>query len=316
MEEVTVSDTQSNKTLKEATNGFSNPRTEKRSPGRPKGSLGPVARGIRDFVLGELIDLYERMTVRQIFYKCEVRGLVAKTENGFRQVQRQVLAMRREEVLPWEFVTDGTRWRRKPYTWDSVEDYLQQVARGYRRNLWQDQGARIEIWLEKEALADVILDVTDRWDVGLMPSRGQSSATFLYNAAKEAERAWQKASAETYIYALYDADGGGERASRTIARDLPGHALDVPIHFERLAVTEEQIQAWDLPSRPPKVTDPEWTPDTADAVELDAIEPDQVIGLVEDAITRHVDSHAWEVANAVEAEERRTLQKLASWRPS
>ena len=36
--------------------------------------------------------------------------------------------------------------------------------------------------LEKDALADVIVDVTAKWDVSLMVSRGQSSATFLHSA--------------------------------------------------------------------------------------------------------------------------------------
>jgi len=239
------------------------------------------------------------MTVRQIFYACEVRGLVAKTEGGYRQVQTQVLAMRRQDLLPWEFVSDGTRWRRSVHSWDTTEDFLREVASGYRRNLWQDQSVRIEVWLEKDALADVLSDLIARWRVDLMVSYGQSSETFLYEAAKEAERAWELASVETYIYALYDADNGGDRAARTIARRLPGYAPDAPIHFERLAVTPKQIEAWNLPTRPPKMKDPEWTPDTPDAVELDAIEPDRFVDLVEDAITRHVDKRAWDVAKAV-----------------
>ncbi len=65
------------------------------------------------------------MTVRQVFYALTVRGVVAKTEAGYRQVQRQVLLMRREGVLPWAFIADGTRWVREPETWDTVDDALQ-----------------------------------------------------------------------------------------------------------------------------------------------------------------------------------------------
>ena len=277
-----------------------------RKSGRP---LGLTAVAIRDAVLG-LTEAYDRMTVRQVFYALEVQGVVAKTEGGYRQVQQQVLKMRREGLLGWDFITDGTRWMRKPDTWNEVDDYVEHMARGYRRDLWQSQGVRIEIWLEKDALADVIVDVTSRWDVPLMVSRGQSSATFLWNAAKHAERAWELSGVQTVVYALYDHDAGGERAARTIARDLAEHAPSVPIHFERLAVTEQQIAEWSLPTRPAKKSDPEAAKFGDSAVELDAIPPEKLTGLVEAAITQHVDENAWHVQKVVEEEERRGLRNL------
>jgi hypothetical protein len=275
--------------------------------GRP---LGETAKAIRAAV-HDLTLSYERMTVRQVFYALEIQGVVEKTEAGYRQVQTQVLRMRREGLLDWDFITDGTRWQRKPETWDEVEDYIEHMARTYRRDLWQSQDVRVEIWLEKDALADIIVDVTARWDVPLMVSRGQSSATFLYNAAKTAEKAYERAGVTTYVYALYDLDAGGQRASRTIARDLPEHAPGVPIVFERLAVTEEQVTAWNLSTRPAKKSDPEAAKFRATAVELDAIDPDRLMALVEGAITRHVDDHAWQVEQAFEEEERDGLQRLA-----
>ena len=103
---------------------------------------------------------YERMTVRQVFYQLEMAGVVEKTESGYRQVQKQVLVMRRTGLLDWEFITDGTRWQRKPASYADAADYIKQIARSYRRDLWQRQNVRIEFWLEKDALADVITDVT------------------------------------------------------------------------------------------------------------------------------------------------------------
>ena len=170
---------------------------------------------------------------------------------------------------------------------------------------------RIEFWLEKDALADIVSDVTDEWDVSLMVSRGQSSATFLHSAAKDAEQAYKQRRVATYIYTLYDADAGGNRAARTIQRELPSYAPGVPIYAERLAVTPEQITRWNLPTRPAKQSDPEAAKNPDTAVELDAIDPTRLTALVENAILRHVDQHAWEVEKAVEDEEREGLMALA-----
>jgi hypothetical protein len=277
-----------------------------RKSGRP---LGVTARRIRAAV-DHLTTIYDRMTVRQVFYALEVRGIVEKTDGGYRQVQKQVLRMRQEALLPWSFIVDGTRWQRRPQTWNTVEDAMATMAATYRRRLWQSQSLRVEVWLEKDALADTIVDATTAWDVPLMVSRGQSSATFLWNAAQAAAEAWRNREIETYIFALYDRDAGGHRAAKAIATDLPAFVPEVPIHFELLGVTDEQVEQWELPTRPPKKSDPQAATFDGPAVELDAIPPDKLVTLVEDAISGLVDPRAWHFEQAVEQEERRVLKSL------
>jgi hypothetical protein len=281
----------------------------KKRAGRPRGSLGAKSLAIREAVL-ELVDEYEVMTVRQIFYALTVRGVVPKHEmRGYDPVQRQVLKMRREGVLPWDFVADATRWRRKPETWDSVDEALLQVQRAYRRNLWRSQGLRLEVWLEKDALASLIADVTERWDVSLMVSRGTASATFLHAAAEAADAAAAKGHVQTIVLALYDYDAAGRRILRSIERDLREFARS-PIIVRHLAVLEWQIDEWDLPTRPAKRTDPEAHKFGDEAVELDAIPPDRLTELVDEAIAGFVDPDAWQKEKAVETSEREVLARL------
>jgi hypothetical protein len=289
--------------------GFSSASTIKRG-GRPKGSLGPKARSIREAVLGLTVE-YDVMTVRQVFYQLVSRGIVPKSENGgYRPVQDQVLKMRREGWLPWWFIADGTRWMRKPKTYSSAQDAIREMHRTYRRNLWASQDVRIEVWLEKDALAGVVNEVTEAWDVPLMVSRGMASATFLYNAGQAIRNAWEDEDAETYIYCLYDFDAAGRRAARNIESGLLEHAGDAEVHFELLAVTDAQIVEWDLPTRPAKPTDPEAHKFGPDAVELDAIPPDNLTALVEDAITSHIDKDAWEKEKLSEGSERAFLDLM------
>ena len=199
--------------------------------------------------------------------------------------------------------------------WDDADGFIEDVRRSYRRNLWQSQDVRIEVWLEKDALAEIVVDATAKWRVPLMVSRGQSSVTFLHAAAMAARNAYRETHVATYIYSLYDHDAGGDRASRAIARDLPRLANadgdDVPIYFERLAVRPAQIALWNLPTRPPKSKDPEAkTWGNKPAVELDAIPPNQLTLLVEQAILSHVDDREWKIENQIEAEERKGLLAL------
>lgn len=279
-----------------------------KSRGRP---LAAKTLAIRTAVL-DLTDEFDVMTVRQIFYALTVRGVVPKDEDaGYRPVQTQVLKMRREGLLDWRFIADATRWQRKPDSFDSAEDALATVARTYRRNLWRSQSVRIEVWLEKDALASVVAEVTAPWDVALMVSRGQSSATFLWAAAQSIEKAWQHG-IQTYVFALYDRDAAGLRCSRAVERGLAEYAPTADPVFELLAVTDEQIEEWDLPTRPAKASDPQAATFVGEAVELDAIPPDKLVALVKNAIVSLIDADAWEKEQIVEQSERSLLARSAT----
>src|SRR4051794_3971521 len=92
--------------------------------------------------------------------------------------------MRRAGDMPFDWLADNTRWQRKPRTFHSVEQALQETARIYRKALWQDSEAHVEVWLEKDALAGVLLPVTALYDVPLMFARGYASLSFLHSAAE------------------------------------------------------------------------------------------------------------------------------------
>jgi hypothetical protein len=278
--------------------GVLGPRTTK--SGRP---LASQTIAIRE-ALEELEYEFEQMTVRGAFYALTVRGVVDKTEAGYRQVQRQALLARREGRMPWSFIADGTRWVNVPETWDSAEDVLRETVRTYRRNLWRSQGVRIEIWLEKDALASLISDVTHRWGVRLMVSRGQSSDTYCYSAARDAQQAWDEACVTSVVYALYDSDRSGRSAAAKIEEKLRRYSDNANIEFELLAVTDEQITAWNLPTRPAKENENEI------AVELDAIPPDKLTALVDETIASQIDEDAWIKEQAAEESEREILARM------
>jgi len=72
---------------------------------------------------------------------------------------------------------------------------------------------------------------------------------------------------------------------------------DAEIHFERLAVTPEQIAAWALPTRPTKASDTH-SKNFGDISELDAIVPNVLRDLVLDAIGRQLPAEQFEVLKA------------------
>jgi hypothetical protein len=239
-----------------------------------------------------------------VFYALTVRGVVPKDDTkGYRPVQSQTLEMRKSGLLDWAFIADSTRWMRKPISYDSVDEAIRATARAYRRNLWRSQGVRVEVWLEKDALAGVVMEATDPWDVALMVSRGQTSDTYCYTAAQAIIEA-AECGIDTYVFMLFDADKAGRVAAEKVEEKLRRFAgvHERALTCELLAVTDAQVQEWNLPTRRDKAG--------GTAVELDAIPPDRLIALVNDAIVQLVDDEAWRREQLIEKDERVHLGRL------
>jgi hypothetical protein len=255
-----------------------------------------------------IVDDGRPMTVRQVFYQATVRGLVAKVEASYAKVQNDLTLMRRAGELPYDWLADNTRWQRKPRTFDSVEDALNETARFYRKNLWADADCYVEIWLEKDALSGVVLPVTSIYDVPLMVARGYASLSFLHSAAEYINAL----DIPAHIYHLGDYDPSGVNAGEKIEETLREMAPAADITFERLAVTPEQIAAWDLPTRPTKASDTRAKGFGDISVELDAIEPNRLREIVQRATERHLPPRQFKVLKAAEESERTLIRRLVA----
>ena len=60
------------------------------------------------------------MTVRQMFYRMEVKGMVPKSEAGYRKVQYALLKMRQAGAIPYAWIADNTRWVRKNVSYHNM----------------------------------------------------------------------------------------------------------------------------------------------------------------------------------------------------
>jgi len=274
------------------------------------------------------------VTVRQLYYRAEVTGLpgIDKTEAAYAKIQRQVLALRRAKRLDYECIADATRWMRKPQTHDSVEAALAATAQAYRKALWRDCQDYVEIWCEKDALAGVIFPVTAESDVPLMVSRGFSSETFCFEAVDAARRH----NKPYWVYYLGDLDRAGSDAANSLKEKLGrfGAERGVRVSFQQLAIEADDVLRFNerdsqalvflpgvtapddlrwLPTRTPKrnsKADRNWPHPFA--IELDAIEPDDLRAIVRAAIERHLPADQFRILKIAEASERELITSLVS----
>src|SRR5262249_2375257 len=149
---------------------------------------------------------------------------------------------REQDIIPWEWIVDETRSLEKVSTWDNPEQYARCVARSYRRDFWNQQPVRVEVWSEKGTVRGVLQPVLDHYAGGFRVMHGFASATAVYDVAQDADG--------RDLIALYvgDYDPSGLFMSE---EDLPARLSRYDgdhVELTRIALTREQVTG--LPSFP------------------------------------------------------------------
>jgi hypothetical protein len=254
------------------------------------------------------------MTVRQVFYRLVVKGVVEKTENEYDlTVIRLLTDMRMSGQVQFSWIVDESRPRIINRTYNSIADAARDTAEFYRRSALRECADYIEIWSEKQALAGVIKSAADRYDVPVIVSKGMPSLTQVYGTARAISRA-AKAGKSAYLYQFGDHDPSGVLIPQTIERRLNElcKKLDCPAPaIERVALTEEQIGNFNLPTRPTKREgNRHATKFEGNSVELDALPASELRSMVREVIERHISERALRALRVAEDSER---QLLVAW---
>jgi hypothetical protein len=197
-------------------------------------------------------------------------------------------------------------------TWDDPADYARVVARSYRRDFWNKQPHRVQVWSEKGTVRGVLQPVLDKYAVGFLPVHGFSSATVAHDISQDYD------GRQLIVLYVGDFDPSGMYMSEA---DLPARFAKYSgdhITLRRIALTPRQARG--LPSFPAsdKRKDPRHRWFVAHhgprCWELDAMDPNDLRDCVKREIAKLIEPVAWrrcEVVNKAEQESLRTI--LDKW---
>lgn len=193
-----------------------------------------------------IVEANRPCSARQVYY-LGIGVLWDKDTGGKRRNYNQVVhnlgVMRETGMLPWGWITDGTRYRRIPTMFDSLEDALERWQESYRRDLWSTQPRRVEVWAESDSVSGIIDSVTRTLGVGLFSCRGQASKTFAQDSAAE----YAEVGKPVTICYVGDWDPSGLAITRSLEERLVRYSKGaVPIELERVALTVEDVRSGGL----------------------------------------------------------------------
>jgi hypothetical protein len=256
------------------------------------------------------------ITGRGIGYKLFAAKMI-EGMTAMNVVYRALKVAREDGIIPWHWIFDETRALELVSTWKNGVQFARNFF--YRRDLWQTQPKRVELWSEKGTVRGVVGPVLDKWGVGFYPLHGFNSATCMWNAC-------QNGNDDRPLVALYigDYDPSGLCMTET---DIPARLREYGgnhIEFRRIALTAEQtgpLPSFSVETKGPTATkkgDPRYKWFKANygdrCWELDAMDPRDLRELVENEINALIDRPLWDQQRALQAREKHSIElQLRHW---
>lgn len=262
------------------------------------------------------------LTLRQLYYQFVARDLIPNEQKEYDRLGRVISDARLAGLIDWGAIEDRTRNLQSLAHWDDPADMVDSIADQFRVDRWTGQDVRVEVWIEKEALAGVFTGVCRRLDVPHFSCRGYTSQSEMWSAAQRMRRHVVDGEAERVVVLHFgDHDPSGLDMTRDI-EDRLGMFLTQKegthcrqLEVRRVALNMDQVEEWDPPPNPAKVTDSRFQEYLrhwgGQSWELDALEPSVLTGLVEEHVMDLVDPGPWAEREEEIEEGRRLLRECS-----
>lgn len=249
------------------------------------------------------------LTLRQLYYQHVARGLIENTDRSYKNLGVLISDARLAGLLPWDAVEDRTRALHGLETVSGPAELVRRARERFRLDLWADQPWRPEVWVEKEALADVVGRICGELRVDFFPCRGYVSQSEQWRAGRRLA-GYVARGQRPIVFHLGDHDPSGIDMTRDNTDRLAMFA-GTPVQVVRLALNRDQVDRYRPPPNPAKVTDSRFEAYQRahgdESWELDALDPGVIHRLIEDAVLRLRNERLWDEALAREAADLQAL---------
>lgn len=252
------------------------------------------------------------LSLRQLYYQLVSRGVIENSDRMYDQLKADVSDGRLAGLISWTAIEDRGRQLMGHMYHESPAAILTVARDSYRMDKWRLQPTRPEVWVEKAALEGVVGDICHRLEVDFFACRGYNSQSEQWRAGRRFAGYLQKGQ-RPVVFHLGDHDPSGIDMTRDNRERLEMFA-GVPVQVVRLALNMPQVEQYQPPPNPAKVTDSrfeEYRREHGDeSWELDALPPQVLMQLIEDAVKALRDERLWEEALEQENEDRSRLTEV------
>lgn len=252
-----------------------------------------------------------RLTARQLYYQFVSRDLIANTPQEYKKLTNLLTDARYAGLVDWDAIEDRGRTPQARPEWRNIRSLVDSALRSYRLPRWEGQEKRVELWVEKQALAGVLWPLAEEYHATLMVNKGYSSASAMYEAA---DRFKLDNCEENIIFYLGDHDPSGE----DMVRDIRDRLMEFGVEWltvKKVALTMDQVKRYNPPPNPAKMSDSRASAYVAKhgrkSWEVDALPPEVLDQLIRSAFAGVIDKKKMDEIKAQEERDKKVLRRAA-----
>ena len=260
-----------------------------------------------------------KMTLRQLYYQLVARDVIKNLVSEYKKLGTLLKDARYNGIVDWDAIEDRIRVPSIPSQWNDVLGLIRSAKTAYRLPRWKDQEYYVELFTEKDALSSVLEPIANKLHISFCVNRGYTSASAIYELSK---RVMDKIEDDKKVVVLYlgDYDPSGLDMVRDIKDRLKElleegettiHDFDEWVEVVPVALTREQIDKYNPPPNPAKLSDTRAKAYVAkygsSSWEVDALRPEIMIKIVEDSIAQFLDTKKY---NEVMRQEEKDMEQL------
>lgn len=261
-------------------------------------------------VVSEYSNQGYELTLRQAYYQLVARGYIPNNERSYKNIGNLINDGRLAGLIDWNSITDRTRYIRGNSHWERPEEVIASARYSYLLDKWKGQPNYVEVWVEKDALIDIVSQACRPIDTPHFSCRGYTSQSEMWSAAQRFIR--QQHREQRIIIHLGDHDPSGIDMTRDIQDRLNMFGADV--YVKRVALTMDQVDTYNPPPNPAKITDSRCDKYIQEygeeSWELDALEPQMLTQLIRDEVTAYRDDDLYQQICDREKQEKAELRMV------
>jgi ParB-like nuclease domain len=219
----------------------------------------------------------------------------ANDPESYNALTELLTRMRFEGIIPFDSISDDTRpvddWPVHANVAPFVRSEIDNFMKGYWRDLMQSQPNHVEIVYEKLTLRGILRSVAMKYTIKMVPGRGYCTARPRWDMQ---QRFLASGKEKLILLCLSDFDPDGQEISHSLVRSMQDE-FGVPVEGVQVALTAAQVKRFKLPPKM-KASDKESkhrdkfiAKHGDDVFELEALRPNALQNLLEDAIRRVID---------------------------
>lgn len=194
-----------------------------------------------------------KLTVRQLFYQFVARDLLPNSQSSYRKIKSTRKDARLVGLIDWDAIEDRSRQCFDPqrHVCETAEDLLDGIEHSLIVNLWTRQPSYCEVWVEKDALSNVLEEACADYQVPFLAckdnlstseARAATADRFMARIGGQICRRWGAIQNKpAIIFHLADHDPNGIDMTRDL-QDRFGLFTRGMVEVRRIALNMDQVE--------------------------------------------------------------------------